>query len=256
MSTVLAATMGRLGGMRVAHIEGGLRSHDWRHPFPEELNRRSASRLAHIHYAPGTWAASNLRRGIVVNTGSNTIRDSLEMSPAGDQPPFAAPDGPFGLVSLHRYELLDNRPLLTRTLDVLSEHARRMPLLFVDHPVTVAAIEKHDLGGYFDETRFVRIQRLTFFSFISLLRKSALLFTDSGGNQEECFYLDQPCLVHRGKTERREGLGQNVVLSGFDFDVVRDFLADPGRYRRAAELPPSAPSDVIVSDLVSRGFAA
>ena len=81
MTTVLGAVMGRALRVAVAHIEGGLRSFDLRHPFPEELNRRLASTLARIHYAPGAWAASNLRRGDVVDTGSNTIRDSLELVP-------------------------------------------------------------------------------------------------------------------------------------------------------------------------------
>ena len=56
------------------------------------------------------------------------------------------------------------------------------------------------------------------------------------------------------KTERREGLGENVVLSEFDFDVVRDFLADPSKYRRQAALPDASPSDTIVADLEQRGF--
>ena len=60
MTTVLGASMGRMLRTGVAHIEGGLRSYDWRNPFPEELNRRAASKLARIHYAPGSWAASNL----------------------------------------------------------------------------------------------------------------------------------------------------------------------------------------------------
>jgi UDP-N-acetylglucosamine 2-epimerase (non-hydrolysing) len=80
MTTVLGSMMGRSLRATVAHIEGGLRSYDLRHPFPEELNRKLATALSRIHYAPGPWAASNLRRGDVVDTGSNTIRDSLERS--------------------------------------------------------------------------------------------------------------------------------------------------------------------------------
>jgi len=253
MTTVLGAGLGRVLRTGVAHIEGGLRSYDWRNPFPEELNRRAASKLALIHYAPGSWAASNLRRGIIVDTGSNTIRDSLEMCPPDQTPPVAVPAGRFGLVSIHRQELLDNRGLFTRTLDELAEHAG-VPLLFVDHPVTAAAFGRYGLGGRFDEERLVCIPRLTFFPFISLLRRSAFLITDSGGSQEECYYLDHPCLVHRLKTERREGLGENVILSEFDFDVLREFLADPERYRGRRRLPPTAPSDVIVNDLEVRGF--
>jgi UDP-N-acetylglucosamine 2-epimerase (non-hydrolysing) len=255
MTTVLGASMGRLLRTGVAHIEGGLRSYDWRHPFPEELNRRAASTLARIHYAPGAWAASNLSRGTIVDTGSNTIRDSLELCPEDFEPQVAMPPKPFGLVSLHRYELLDDRRLLGETIDVLAEQAQKTPLLFVDHPVTAAALEGYGLDGRFDEEAFVRIPRVTFFPFISLLRRGEFLFTDSGGSQEECFYLDRPCLVHRMKTERQEGLGENVVLSRFDFELVRAFLDEPGQCRRRTELPDHSPSDVIVDDLEARGFA-
>jgi UDP-N-acetylglucosamine 2-epimerase (non-hydrolysing) len=253
MTTVLGATMGRVLRTGVAHIEGGLRSYDWRNPFPEELNRRAASRLARIHYAPGSWAASNLRHGMVVDTGSNTIRDSLALVPDSFQPPVEIPDEPYGVVSIHRYELLDDRELLARTLDALAEHARGLPLFFIDHPVTEAAIRKHGLEERAEGLQ--RIPRLTFFPFIALLRPSLFLFTDSGGSQEECFYLDHPCLVHRMKTERQEGLGENVVLSRFDFDVVREFLAAPKEHRRCTDLPAHSPSDVIVDDLQARGFA-
>jgi UDP-N-acetylglucosamine 2-epimerase (non-hydrolysing) len=252
MTTVLGASMGRMLRTGVAHIEGGLRSYDWRNPFPEELNRRAASKLARIHYAPGSWAASNLKSGTIVDTGSNTIRDSLQMVPADFAPSVEVPDEPYGVVSIHRYELLEDRDLLARTLDVLNEQALRMPLLFVDHPVTAAAIEKHNLGPSASNLR--RIPRLTFFPFIALLRGSEFLFTDSGGSQEECYYLDHPALIHRMKTERHEGLGENVVLSEFDFDVVRAFLADSSKYRRRAPLPDASPSDTIIADLEQRGF--
>jgi UDP-N-acetylglucosamine 2-epimerase (non-hydrolysing) len=123
MTTVIGSVYGRMLGSSVAHVESGLRSFDWRQPFPEELNRRLASRVAEIHYAPGAWAASNVKRGIVVDTGSNTIRDSLEL--CGDNVPLppGLPDGPFGIVSLHRYELLNDGPLLSATLRTLVQHS-------------------------------------------------------------------------------------------------------------------------------------
>ncbi len=254
MTTVLGATMGRGLRVPVAHIEGGLRSYDLRHPFPEELNRRTASRLARIHYAPGPWAASNLRGPRVVDTGSNTIRDSLALVPDGETTAVPLPEGSFGIVSLHRFELLNNRRALADTLEALAESAQRTPLLFVDHSVTAAAIERFGLQGRFGSTRFVRVPRLLFFDFVKVVRRAAYVVTDSGGSQEECFYLDRPCLVHRARTERREGLGETTVLSGMSVEVLRDFLADPGRFRRRAELPAESPSDVIVGDLAQRGF--
>ena len=254
MTTVLGAVMGRGLRVPVAHIEGGLRSYDLRHPFPEELNRRLATRLAAIHYAPGPWAASNLRCSGVVDTGSNTIRDSLALVPDGDATIVELPDPPFGVVSLHRFELLSSRRLLTETLEALAEAAARTPLLFVEHPVTVAALERFGLDGLFDGARFVRVQRLRFFDFVWVVRRAAFVVTDSGGSQEECFYLDLPCLVHRMRTERREGLGETTVLSGMRIDVLRDFLADPARFRRRSPLPEASPADLIVEDLQRRGF--
>jgi UDP-N-acetylglucosamine 2-epimerase (non-hydrolysing) len=255
MTTVIGAIIGRNLGATVAHIESGLRSWDLFNPFPEELDRRLSSRVANLLYAPGEWAASNLRRGIIVDTGSNTIRDSLTMADEMIDPSIAVPPHPFGLVSLHRFELLTNRPLLAATLEVLADHAQHQPLLFIDHPVTVAAIEQHGLGSMLDRPGLRRIPRLPFLRFIPLLRRSDFIVTDSGGNQEETFYLDIPCLVHRKRTERREGLGENVVLSGHRIDALRDFLARPGEHRRRSPLPAGSPSQIIVDDLTARGFA-
>jgi UDP-N-acetylglucosamine 2-epimerase (non-hydrolysing) len=255
MTTVLGSVIGRSLRTTVAHIEGGLRSYDLRHPFPEELNRKLATALSRIHYAPGRWAASNLRGGEVVDTGSNTIRDSLEL--VSDEPaPIDVPDRPFGVVSVHRFELLNNRKLLTETIEVLAETAHATPLLFIDHPVTIAALERFGLTRHFDGMAFRRIPRLRFFDFVRIERRSAFVVTDSGGSQEECFYLDLPCLVHRVKTERRDGLGENAVLSGMRSEALREFLADPGRFRRTSPLEPASPSDVIVADLERRGFAS
>jgi UDP-N-acetylglucosamine 2-epimerase (non-hydrolysing) len=255
MTTVLGSMMGRTLRATVAHIEGGLRSYDLRHPFPEELNRKLATALSRIHYAPGPWAAGNLRRGDVVDIGSNTIRDSLELVP-DEQPVVPLPDRPFGIVSVHRFELLNNRRLLTETVDLLAEAAIRTPLLFVDHPVTAAALERFRLTDRFDDESLRRVARLRFFDFVRVERRSAFVVTDSGGSQEECYYLDLPCLVHRVKTERREGLGENAVLSEMRAKVLRDFLADPARFRRRTALAPASPSDLIVADLERRGFAS
>jgi len=253
MTTVLGSVMGRSLRTTVAHIEGGLRSYDLRHPFPEELNRKVATALSRIHYAPGAWAASNLRGGEVVDTGSNTIRDSLELV-AETEPPIALPEQPFGIVSLHRFELLNNRRHLAETIGVLAEASSRTPLLFIDHPVTSAALTRFGLDRHFDESSFVRVERLRFFDFIRVERRSAFVVTDSGGSQEECYYLDLPCLVHRVKTERREGLGENALLSQMRMDVLQDFLGDPSRFRRHGPLPVTSPSQVIVDDLARRGF--
>lgn len=255
ITTVLGSLMGRFMRMPVAHVEAGMRSHDLRQPFPEELNRRVASRLVQVHYAPGAYAAANLKGGQIVDTGSNTIRDSLDMIHSDQPVPFPVPDAPYGLVSLHRFELLNNRALLTATIETLAAGAERCTMLFIDHPVTAAALTAAGLDRHFGRG-LQRIPRLLFSQFIDLERNSAFVVTDSGGSQEETYYMDIPCLIHRGKTEHPEGVGENVVISSYDLDVLRDFLRDPSRFRRRQPLPANSPSDVIVDDLVARGFAS
>ena len=98
--------------------------------------------------------------------------------------------------------------------------------------------------------------RLPFFDFVRAERNASFVVTDSGGSQEECFYLDIPCLVHRARTERREGLGENVVLSGMRVEALRDFLEEPSRFRRTTVLPPQSPTEVILGDLERRGFVS
>ena len=254
MTTLLGALMGRAMRVPVAHIEAGVRTWDIFHPFPEELNRRLVSRVAQIHYAPGPSAAANLKRGIVVDTSTNTIRDSVHLAPLDSPIPPIVEGRRYGVVSLHRYELLKDRELLGETLEALSRHARRTPLLFVDHPVTIAAIERFRLGALFDDEHFIRMERLSFFSFVGLLRRSAFVVTDSGGSQVESFELDLPCLVHRKKVEQPEGVGENVVVSGLSIAELERFLEEPDRHRRTSPRSVLSPSDVIVADLRQRGY--
>jgi UDP-N-acetylglucosamine 2-epimerase (non-hydrolysing) len=257
-TTVIGALMGRSLRVPVAHLEAGLRSGNWRHPFPEELDRRATSLLARIHLAPGPHAVANLHamrvRGEVIDTGGNTIRDALDLVPP-TPPRIDLPGGPFGLVSLHRFELLGKPRLFKEILELLRDSSRRRPLVFIDHPVTASAIESQGLGHLFGE-RFRRVPRQRYYDFISLLKASAFLVTDSGGSQEECSQLGHPCVVHRVATERPDGLDGPVVLSRMDLGVVADFLADPLAYARAPTVLDTRPTDTIIAYLERRGFVA
>jgi UDP-N-acetylglucosamine 2-epimerase (non-hydrolysing) len=251
MTTVLGTVIGKVLRIPVAHVEAGVRTWDVLHPFPEELNRRLVSRLADVHYAPGPDAAANLRRGAIVDTGANTIRDSLDLVP--DLEPAQLPGAAFGIVSLHRYELLRDEALLQGTIELLRRHAEATPMLFVEHPVTVAALRRFGLDRLFGGG-LRRTPRLDFFGFVALLRRAAFAVTDSGGTQIEAAMLDKPCLVHRKLVEQQEGVGESVVVSGLRLSALDDFLTDPGRFRRRQPPPALAPSDAIVADLAARGF--
>jgi UDP-N-acetylglucosamine 2-epimerase (non-hydrolysing) len=259
MTTVLGALLGRALRVPVAHVEAGMRSGNLRDPFPEELNRRAAARLVRVNFAPGAGPVANLRaervRGRIVDTVQNTIRDAIDLAGDASDAAVALPDEPFGVVSLHRNELLDRPDALRAVLELLHAHSRHQPLLFVDHSVTAAALGAHGLDGLFD-ARFRRIPRLRYFPFIALLRRSRFLVTDSGGCQEECAFLGHPCLIHRAVSEHATGLDTCVVLSRLDLVVVERFLADPERLRVAPPEPEARPTEIILSELERMGALA
>jgi UDP-N-acetylglucosamine 2-epimerase (non-hydrolysing) len=254
MTTLLGTLIGRGLGAPVAHVEAGVRTWDLRHPFPEELNRRLVTKIAQIHYAPGAAAAANIKRGIVVDTGMNTIRDSLELAGADVEVPEVVRGKPFGLVSLHRYELLNDSRLLAATLRALATHPSHRPMLFVDHPVTVAAMKRFGLTDVFAESSVTRMGRRSFFDFVGLLRLADFVVTDSGGTQVESYVLDKPCLVHRKKVEQPDGVNENVLVSQFDLEKLASFLDDPAVHRRLAPPPTVSPSELILDDLELRGY--
>jgi UDP-N-acetylglucosamine 2-epimerase (non-hydrolysing) len=253
MTTPLGALFGRLLGARVAHVEAGMRSFDLRNPFPEEIDRRLTAYLAHVHYAPGTEPAHNVRnRGAVVDTHHNTVRDSIDLALANVSAP--AIEQPFGVVSLHRQELINNRDVFTRTIDYLIQQAEDRRILFIDHNVTVEAMARFGILERFQKSKLIHRPRMSYFEFAAALENCEFLFTDSGGGQQETYFLDRPCLVHRLRTEMTDGEGASMVLSRFDFDVVDKFFENPGRFKHGEQLPQRRPSDIIIDDMVGRGW--
>ncbi len=257
MTTVLGALLGRWLGSTVAHVEAGMRSGDWRNPFPEELDRRIVAHLADLHFASGPPAVANLSRarGVVLDTGANTVVDALQLrSMAAGSLPAAVPER-FGLVSLHRSELYASPSALAGVLGELAGYSQRagaVPLVFVDHPVTCARLARLGLDHLLEPV--VRIPKQGYATFLALVRRSEFVVTDSGGLQVEAAELGVPCCVHRVTTESAEGLGANVVVTGLERSALREFLDAPGRYRRPAAVRASSPSDRVVDRLVADGF--
>ena len=231
-TTLFGALIGRFLGAKVGHIEAGLRSGHVLHPFPEEINRKVAGRLAHLHFAPGEIEARNLgrRRGVVV-TGGNTVIDSVRNALAkGADGPVAALPETFGLATLHRFELVRDKELYAAALTVLRDAAAGTPIIYY-----AGASEKERLAEYGLESLFgddlVLRDKLPYVEFLPVLSAAQFVVTDSGGIQEECAHLGIPCAVHRVKTERHQGLGENVVLTGMDTALLAQFLDDFDSYR-------------------------
>lgn len=253
-STLIGALAGKLTGQQVGHIESGLRSFSVFHPFPEELTRLAVFRLADIAYCPDDWAMSNLKSYATraVNTQGNTLIDALRLALSIGKPlPAQPPTGVFGVVSLHRFENIFKREKLVTILELIEEAAKKYPLVFVLHPATKRNLERFGLyERLVDNKNLYLWPRMGYFEFISLLLRSAFVITDGGSNQEELSYLDKPTLLMRQATERQEGLGRNVILSGYDLAKVTEFLNRLQPKDTAGVLLPAAsPSSLIADDL-------
>lgn len=221
-------------GIGVAHVEAGLRSHDRRMPFPEEMNRRTASVLARWHFAPTRAAAENLRRESItagVHVVGNTVVDALRhINPVrGELPePFASfiGDAPLLLATAHRRESWHGgiAGVAEALRDVLATHSD-LRLVFATHPNPLARVPVDEALAR--EPHAMVVDALAYPTFLALLANARLAISDSGGVQEEGPTLGTPVLVTRTTTERPEGIEAGAVrLVGTDRATVREAVTE------------------------------
>lgn len=208
-STAACALVGAKLGIRVVHLEAGLRSGD--RAMPEEINRLVTDSIADVLWTPSPDGDENLiregvPRGRITRVG-NIMLDSFELVrpaiDAADVPgELKLVPGGYGVVTLHRPSNVDDPAQLIRLVEALIEVQRRLPLVFPVHPRTA----KQLAAGLFDN-RLKRagvrlIEPMSYVRFMSLVTGAAAAITDSGGVQEETTYLGIPCLTLRETTER------------------------------------------------------
>lgn len=254
-STLLGALMGRLCKLKVGHVESGLRSFNLLAPFPEELTRILVFRLTHYFFCPGDWAVKNLDhlKGIKINTGANTLLDSLRyaISDTRSPPPGLIPNYPFAVVTLHRFENIRARETMKRLIEAVIMVADLKKVIFVLHAPTEIRLRRF---GYYEQlSAHPNIDlrpRYGYFDFIHLIQNSEFVVSDGGSNQEECYYLGKPLLILREVTERLEGLGENAVLSRFDPHVVASFLKGHKELKKQSAIEDVRPTDCIVDTCI------
>jgi UDP-N-acetylglucosamine 2-epimerase (non-hydrolysing) len=257
VSTLMGASMFAALGVPVHHVEAGLRSFDLREPFPEEICRVLVSRIASVAYCPNEWAAGHLRRRGLrkVLTEGNTLYDALALAEAGDAGDISLPDGlraPYFVLVVHRQENLLGVSFLRSVVEKVRAAKGRPTCVFVMHALTRAALERAGLMGELErDPSFFLLPRQPYVRFASILAQAEYLVTDGGSNQEEAYYLGKPCLLMRRKTERIEGLGQNVLLAPHPLREIDAFLRDPGRWARPRVRLAASPSVIIADDLLS-----
>lgn len=235
-STLLGAIMAKAAGLKVAHIESGLRSYNLFHPFPEEITRVLTFKLSDYMFCAGEWAINNLGkfRSKAINTGVNTLYDSLRHAIPAIQnvSDVEIPVDEYGVVTLHRFENIFSRAALNRVISIIERLSRRKKLLFIMHNPTLIKLRKY---GFFEELKAnpnIELRpRYDYFQFMRLVMNARFLVSDGGSNQEECFYLGKPVLLLRQATERMEGLGRNCVLSRYDDATIDAFINNIGSYQ-------------------------
>ena len=225
-STMACAVVAAKAGPLVAHVEAGLRSRDW--AMPEEINRVVTDRVSDVLLAPSPDAVDNLRAegyrpdqiALVGNVMVDTLLANLERATA--RPILEAlglEAAAFGLVTLHRPANVDDPAALAALVAAIDEVAQDIPLVFPVHPRTRLRLD--ELGH---SARLRVVDPLGYLDFVALEAQAKVVFTDSGGVQEETTVLGVPCLTLRDNTERPITITEGTnVLVGRDRDrIVRE----------------------------------
>jgi len=207
-STVAAALVCSKLGIRLGHVEAGLRSRD--RGMPEEINRLLTDQISDLLFTPSPDGDENLLRdGIdparIHRVGNVMIDSLLRLLPLTEQHFPSDVALPYALVTLHRPANVDDLPWLRELLTTLKQLSSQMNIVFPVHPRTRQRL--NDLGfgsspGASSNPRLRLLEPLPYLEFIALQRRATVVITDSGGVQEETTFLDVPCLTVRENTER------------------------------------------------------
>ena len=185
--------------------------------------------MSSIFYCNGENSISNVNRlrpkAHTVDTGENTLLDSVRIAISKEKKSDYSEIPPYCVASIHRFENITNKNRFLFIVENIIKISRTTQVYFVLHSATKRQLIK--LGFYnrlLKEPGIHLTPRMGYFDFIRLIGSGKFLISDGGSNQEECSYLDIPCLLMRQKTERSEGLGRNVYLSNYDQRAIDTFV--------------------------------
>ena len=213
-STVAAALVCSKLGIKVAHVEAGLRSYD--RTMPEELNRVVTDQLSDLLFTPSEDGNRNLyKEGInaekVYLVGNVMIDTLVRLLPLAMRAvPAGVPDR-FALVTLHRPSNVDDLDWLAAMFQSLAALSGEIEMLFPIHPRTRLRIQS---AGITVSGGIRLLDPLPYLAFLGLQQRATFVITDSGGIQEETTFLQVPCLTVRENTERpiTISLGTNQLV--------------------------------------------
>jgi len=203
-TSVLAVALSAFNhGIKVIHLEAGLRTYDNNNPYPEEQNRRLVSQITDIHLCPTLLSQENLENERILGDKyvvGNTVLDNL--LPYKDRCEYTNKV----LVTMHRRE---NHHWMNEWFEVIDDLAEAHPELEFIIPLHPNPnVQKHK-----DILKHVKvIEPMSHKELLELLIKTKMVITDSGGIQEECSFFNKICLTCRKVTERPEAQYQSTWM--------------------------------------------
>lgn len=232
-STIGCALVAVKLGIKSAHLEAGLRSFDRK--MPEEINRILTDSISDILLTPSIDANHNLLKEgrceedihFVGNIMIDSLMKNLERSSDSDvKNMIGISDQNYGLLTLHRPSNVDDARTLKGIITAIEHIAKNIKIIFPVHPRTQKNLEAFGLSDrMMHHENIICTGPLGYLDFISLMSKSIIVLTDSGGLQEETTFLGIPCLTLRESTERPVTVteGTNIIVGSQTEEIIRAY---------------------------------
>lgn len=216
-STMACAIVAQKLHVKVAHVEAGIRSHDW--TMPEEINRLVTDSITNYFFTTSEGANETLRNAGIPNKRiffvGNTMIDTLLRNRSRFRKPafwdaLQLEDGKYLVMTLHRPANVDEEEKLERLLHEIIEHSNKLKLIFPVHPRTSKILKSLNIN----HMRLHIVDPLGYLEFNYLVERAKAVVTDSGGITEETTVLGVPCMTLRDNTERPETIieGTNELI--------------------------------------------
>ena len=226
-STAAAALVCAKLGIRIGHVEAGLRSFD--RTMPEEINRLVTDQLSDMLFTPSEDGDQNLEKeGIakekIFLVGNVMIDTLVRLLPLAEKVSLDELPQEYALVTLHRPSNVDEPASLRKLLEALAKISSRIAVVFPVHPRTRQRIKDVAVNLPASD-KLLLLEPKPYIDFLALQRRATAVITDSGGIQEETTYLGIPCITVRENTERPVTVSEGTnVLVGRDLERLRSEL--------------------------------
>lgn len=245
-STIACALVAAKMGVKIAHVEAGLRSHD--RTMPEEINRILTDSISDLLLTPSPDANQTLlREGVdeskicfVGNVMIDSLLGHLKVAERSNiRETLGLSVGEYAVTTLHRPSNVDDRETFGGIVGALAEVSKRLPIIFPVHPRTRQKLTEFGFDEMIAGSQVRLIEPLGYLDFLRLYSGAKLVLTDSGGLQEETTVLGIPCLTLRENTERpiTIEMGSNVLVGVDPAKILAEAYTSLDGQKRDLQIP-------------------